>query len=1079
MRFLAGLCLLAWAMPALATDRVERGPVPVWVRPVTPSDAPAQSERSVTYLLADEQFRLAPERSESYAETVLRIDRPEGLSAGNFSLSWQPESQTLTVHKLTIRRGKQLIDVLASGQTFEVLRREANLESAMLDGMLTATIQPEDVQVGDIVTLATTVTSSDPTYRGHVEQMANAVYSDPIGRHHFSAEWPATLPIRQRQTDDLPLLKARRDGEFARIELTTDSLQPPVITSGSPARYRRPRLIELSDFRDWSELAALFAPLYDKAATIPANSPLQAEVARIRSVSSDPKLRAEAALALVQGRIRYVALLMGTGNFVPADAMSTWNRRFGDCKAKSALLVAILRALDITADPVIVNLSGNDGLDQRLPMIGLFNHVIVRALIGGKVYWLDGTRTGDLRLDQLATPDVDWGLPLARGATLVRMVPEQLQQPSLETVLRIDSSKGIGPAAPMHAEVVLRGDRAYATSVSAADLVGEARERYLRDYWKQRYAFADVRAVSMSYDAGKRELRFIMDGLATMAWSGRTYWLVDSSLGDGDADFERGPGERKDAPFGVTFPYFMRSTETVLLPPGVVPDRDDISEIAAGVEYRRTTNLSGNAFTVETSTRSLMAEFPGDQAISAQKTLRALADRHLALRVLDNDQSVVEADRSTTGSATTSEREVQEEAALDGFTRRGFDLLADDDWDGAIAAFQAAVRRNPNSGTALAGRGFAFAWHGDLDAATRDLDAAAVIEPDDSYVLRARGYLAQKRDRNAEALRFYTRVLDKVPDDHTTYGWRAEVYRKVGDTAAALRDAETATKLKPSWADMYFLRARIYQQTGQPAKAFAEARRAVTTNPQNSYAHYQAAIIYNEGGRREDALIAVNRAIEIAPRADLFLARMLMRADRDFVSKRQDVEAALRFDPSSERALEEKAYLQDRIGDPAGAVATYSTLLSKKADSSQWLTLRAETLSQVGRKEESARDFAAARAAARDDDDFNLLCWNHALTDIELPAALRDCQFALEKMPNDYMSFASLGLVQIKLGQIDEAIASYDRALSLEANSAIALYGRATAWARKGNSTKAAADRAAALKADPDIVEMARKSGLI
>ena len=43
-----------------------------------------------------------------------------------------------------------MIDAL-EGQTFQTLRREDNLESSMLDGRLTATLQPRDVRVGDSI----------------------------------------------------------------------------------------------------------------------------------------------------------------------------------------------------------------------------------------------------------------------------------------------------------------------------------------------------------------------------------------------------------------------------------------------------------------------------------------------------------------------------------------------------------------------------------------------------------------------------------------------------------------------------------------------------------------------------------------------------------------------------------------------------------------------------------------------------------------------------------------------------------------------------------------------------------------
>src|SRR3546814_9438682 len=52
----------------------------------------------------------------------------------------------------------------------------------------------------------------------------------------------------------------------------------------------------------------------------------------------------------------------------------------------------LLARLGIEAEAVLANNSGgDDGLDERLPNPGMFDHVLVRARIDGKTYWLDGT----------------------------------------------------------------------------------------------------------------------------------------------------------------------------------------------------------------------------------------------------------------------------------------------------------------------------------------------------------------------------------------------------------------------------------------------------------------------------------------------------------------------------------------------------------------------------------------------------------------------------------------------------------------------------------------------------------------
>ncbi len=198
---------------AYAADKLAIGPPPAWVRPVAPATAPPKVEGApFRIMLADQQIALEPGLQTVYTETVFKIQTPQGLAVGNVSLAWRPETDVPTVHKLLIRRGNQIIDVLKSGQAFTVLRREQNLESATLDGVLTANIQPEGLQVGDTLEFSTSLSSSDPTMKGHVEQFAGGWNGVPIGRAHLRLQWPTSLPIRLRQTGISPALKPTNAG---------------------------------------------------------------------------------------------------------------------------------------------------------------------------------------------------------------------------------------------------------------------------------------------------------------------------------------------------------------------------------------------------------------------------------------------------------------------------------------------------------------------------------------------------------------------------------------------------------------------------------------------------------------------------------------------------------------------------------------------------------------------------------------------------------------------------------------------------------------------------------------------------
>jgi hypothetical protein len=161
---------------------------------VVPADDGKNGDAAVKVLLRDEQDDLQPGHVTNYVESVYKLQTAQGLPAGAVSFAWDPATQTATVHKLQIRRGAQVIDVLAGGQSFTVVRRETNLENAVLDGQLTASIQPEGLQVGDIVDLAVSITTSDPALGRHVEYAGAAWNGVPMARTHFRARWPSSTP---------------------------------------------------------------------------------------------------------------------------------------------------------------------------------------------------------------------------------------------------------------------------------------------------------------------------------------------------------------------------------------------------------------------------------------------------------------------------------------------------------------------------------------------------------------------------------------------------------------------------------------------------------------------------------------------------------------------------------------------------------------------------------------------------------------------------------------------------------------------------------------------------------------------
>lgn len=196
-RIIPGLLALVWAAAASAATTLQFGPPQSWVKPMTLPAAGTDTQAAERVLLLDYQVDLTPQTVRYYAETVTRIQTPEGLSAaGTITVVWNPDIDVVTVHKIHILRGSQVIDVLGgAGQTFTIARRETNLDYATLDDTLTGILQPAGLQVGDTIDIAYTLERSDPILAGTLAAQVEISPELSVAHLHISARWPASEPM--------------------------------------------------------------------------------------------------------------------------------------------------------------------------------------------------------------------------------------------------------------------------------------------------------------------------------------------------------------------------------------------------------------------------------------------------------------------------------------------------------------------------------------------------------------------------------------------------------------------------------------------------------------------------------------------------------------------------------------------------------------------------------------------------------------------------------------------------------------------------------------------------------------------
>jgi hypothetical protein len=111
-----------------------------------------------------------------------------------------------------------------------------------------------------------------------------------------------------------------------------------------------------------------------------------------RSLVAGKKSAAQKIAALydaVKTHVHYIADARGRGSIVPRNAGQVLERRYGDCKDKSLLLIRLAASVGIEGYLTLVTTHARPRLKGL--RIGMFNHAIAAFLLNGKWVFLDPT----------------------------------------------------------------------------------------------------------------------------------------------------------------------------------------------------------------------------------------------------------------------------------------------------------------------------------------------------------------------------------------------------------------------------------------------------------------------------------------------------------------------------------------------------------------------------------------------------------------------------------------------------------------------------------------------------------------
>lgn len=399
--------------------------VPAWYEveatpPPLPAGAATAILLSATQLRVDEQQAMVHRHVEHAgdAQAVSRI--------GSFMLNFNPAYQHLTLHKLVIRRGEEEIDHLQAAQV-RFLQREAQLESGVYNGLITASFVLEDVRAGDTLDVIYRVDGSNPIFGGKFDQ--SFLWDQFVPLHHrrlsvlasesrkLTWQWMGEQRLQHAVAARVTTENGWRKMVFEQRDLTPVTLEPHLAPHARPLRH-----LQFSEYASWSEVADWASELFETRSPLP--DELAALVAQLRTLP-DEQSRASQALQWVQSNIRYYSTALGESSHRPQQPELVLRQRYGDCKDKSLMLLAILRELGLDAHPALASLQSRRGMSGSLPSPSAFDHVVVHVRIDEASFFIDPTRVGQSgRLDRLGQYLEDAEVLIVRpheqGPTVVR-----------------------------------------------------------------------------------------------------------------------------------------------------------------------------------------------------------------------------------------------------------------------------------------------------------------------------------------------------------------------------------------------------------------------------------------------------------------------------------------------------------------------------------------------------------------------------------------------------------------------------------------------------------------------------------
>lgn len=222
----------------------------------------------------------------------------------------------------------------------------------------------------------------------------------PVQLARFEVEVPDGIEVRHTSINGAP--EPTADARGRRTTLVWQVEQRPAFAREpysppwswqAPAVHTAPVDFEIEGSRgrmdSWDAFARWYHALGEGRDALPPEA--AAEVERLVAGIDDDREKARRLYAYLQQKTRYVSVQLGLGGWQPFDAAYVHERGYGDCKALTNYMRALLKAAGVPAFPALIRAG------SRAPEVldhfpsNQFDHVVLYVPVEGAPVWLECT----------------------------------------------------------------------------------------------------------------------------------------------------------------------------------------------------------------------------------------------------------------------------------------------------------------------------------------------------------------------------------------------------------------------------------------------------------------------------------------------------------------------------------------------------------------------------------------------------------------------------------------------------------------------------------------------------------------